>query len=334
MAAINTYGDIPPQVAKFAIGKMLMRGIPNEILGKILTPHVLPSHSSKVLTLRRFEALSNTGITTPLVEGVPPAGQTPTKTDVDITVQQYGNWVGFSDLLLETIDSPYMQEVTDILGEQMSQIAETIRWNAVKAGTNKEYANGSARTDVNTPINIDMQRRCTRTLFRGNAKPIGSKISSNGNFRTEPVEQHFPAVTHVDVENDIRRMPGYISPKQYRSGNPEPGEIGAVDNVVYYRSTLFTPFADGGAAKSGSGTTMVSTTGTSSDVYPVVYFGQDAAATVVLRGMNSASIKVVAPRPAIGQPLGQQGTAGWLMAMAAAITNDNFLNRGEVAATA
>jgi N4-gp56 family major capsid protein len=334
MAAINTYGDIPPQVAAHAVVKMLMRGIPFEVLGPLAQPYVIPTNNSKVARFRRFEALSNTGISTPLVEGVPPAGQTPTKTDVDATISQYGNWVGFSDFLIETIDSPYLDQITEVLGEQQAQIAEIIRFNAVKAGTNVSYSNGASRGAVNTPLTLDTQRSAVRTLQRGNASPITDKISSSPNFRTEPVEQAYAAVCHADVVNDIRRMSGFISPKQYRSGNPSPGEVGAVDDVVYYRSTLFTAFANAGGAKAGSGTTMISTAGTSADVYPVIYMGKNAFASVVLRGMAASSVKVVNPKPAIGQPLGQQGTAGWLMGMASVILNDNFLVRAEVAATA
>jgi N4-gp56 family major capsid protein len=78
---------------------------------------------------------------------------------------------------------------------------------------------------------------------------------------------------------------------------------------------------------------MVSTTGVSADVYPVLYLAKDAVGVVPLKGKDSMSIMVVNPKPAAGDPLGQRGTAGWKVMHTAVILNDLWLVRAEVAAT-
>jgi N4-gp56 family major capsid protein len=327
MATNMVYGDISPRTAAHAVAKMLTRGVPYLVLEKFGQVYVMPNKSTKVAKFRRYNALALA--TTPLVEGVTPAGSKVTVTDVTATLEQYGDFVPFSDVIEDTHEDPFLQQVSDVLGEQAAQTMETIRWNIIKAGTNVFYANGSDRTDVNTPITLALQRKCTRALKRQNAAYITSVVASTPQFRTEPVEASYIGLVHPDVENDIRNISGFIPTKQYGSTTPWSNEIGAVEDVRYLRSTIFTAFADGGGDKGA----MISTTGTKADVYPVLYVAKDAYGLVPLKGKDSMSIMVVNPKPAAGDPLGQRGTAGWKTMHTAVILNDLWLVRAEVAAT-
>jgi N4-gp56 family major capsid protein len=327
MATNMVYGDISPRTAAHAVAKMLTRGVPYLVLEKFGQVYVMPNKSTKVAKFRRYNALALA--TTPLVEGVTPAGSKVTVTDVTATLEQYGDFVPFSDVIEDTHEDPFLQQVSDVLGEQAAQTMETIRWNIIKAGTNVFYANGSDRTDVNTPITLALQRKCTRALKRQNAAYITSVVASTPQFRTEPVEASYIGLVHPDVENDIRNISGFIPTKQYGSTTPWANEIGAVEDVRYLRSTIFTAFADGGGDKGA----MISTTGTKADVYPVLYVAKDAYGLVPLKGKDSMSIMVVNPKPAAGDPLGQRGTAGWKTMHTAVILNDLWLVRAEVAAT-
>lgn len=327
MTSPQIYGDISPRTAAYAVAELLKRGHEEMILEKFGQTYPLPQKSTKVAIFRRYEALALA--TTPLTEGVTPTGTKPTITDVSVTLEQYGDYIPFSDVIMDTHEDPLLKEYGGLLMQQASETVETIRWNVVKAGTNEFYANGSQRTDVNTPITLALQRKCTRALKRQRGKHITSVVSSDARFRTEPVEAAFVAVCHSDVENDIRNMEGFIPTKQYGTVSPWANEIGAVEDVRYVRSTLFTAFADGGAATS----TMISTTGSNADVYPVIYFARDSYGIVPLKGKNAMSIMIVNPKAAAGDPLGQRGTAGWKMMQNSVILNDLWMVRAEVAAT-
>ena len=328
MASTQVYGDISPRTAAHAVVKMLRRAVPHLVIEKFGQTYVMPTKSTKVAKFRRYNALSLA--TTPLVEGVTPAGKKVTVTDVTATLDQYGDFVTFSDAIEDTHEDPYLQETSGVLGEQAAQSIETVRWNVIKAGTNVFYANGSSRTDVNTPITTALQRQVTRQLKRQNASPITNPVSSDARFRTEPIEAAFIALCHVDVENDIRGMSGFISTKQYGTVTPWQNEIGSVEDVRYLRSTIFTAFADGGGAKG----LMISTTGTSADVYPVIYIARDAYGIVPLKGKDSLSIMVKNPGSSgSADPLNQRGTAGWKTMQTCVILNDAFMVRAEVAAT-
>lgn len=329
MTISNTvYGDITPRTAAFAVKQLLARALPVLVLEKFGQTYVIPTKSTKVAKFRRYNALNLA--TTPLVEGVTPNGQKLTNTDYTATLVQYGDFIPFTDVIEDTHEDPVLQAMTEILGEQFGQTIETVRWNVIKAGINVFYSNGSARNQVNTPISLDLQRKATRALKRQNGKRITNIVASDVKFRTEPVEASYVALCHPDVENDIRNITGFIPTKQYGTVTPWENEIGAVEDARYIRSTLFTQFANAGAAS----TSMLSTGGSLADVYPVIYLAKDAYGIVPLKGKDAVSIMIVNPKPVIGDPLAQQGTAGWKSMQTALILNDAWLVRAEVAATA
>jgi N4-gp56 family major capsid protein len=330
--AATVYGDISPRTAAFVVKQLLERGMPYMVLEKFGQAKPLPSNSTKSMKWRRYSALALA--TTPLSEGVAPTSTKLSSVDVTLTLAQYGEVVELTDIVLDTHEDPILQETISILGEQASQTVETIRFNALKAGSNVVLSNGTLRTDVNTPISLAKIRAVIRALRAQYAKPITSIIKSTPNFNTENVLPSYVAVAHTDLESDIRSLNGFQDVKDYGSVSPWEGEIGSVEGLRFILSPIYTAWANGGGAKAGSGTTMVSTAGTSADVYPILIFGRDAYATVALKGKFAVIPMVVNPTPAFGNPLGQLGSVGWKTMQGAVILNDAWMCRLEVAATA
>lgn len=345
MTASTTYGDITPRTAAYAVSEFLKRGMPYLVLEKFGQTYPIPNNATKVAKFRRYYLSGSTGsagdgnpanafsvpvATTPLVEGVTPAGRKLANTDYTATLVQYGDFVTITDVIMDTHEDPVLKQMTEVLGESAAQTIETIRYNILKAGTNVFYANGGARSSVNTPISLTLQRQVTTGLQRQNAKKITQIVKSTPDFRTEPIEAAYIGLIHPDLETDVRSMSGYINPKQYGTVTPWENEIGTVEQVRYLTSTIFQPFADAGGAKGA----MRSTSGTSADVYPVLYIARDAYGIVPLKGKDSLTPMVVNPKPAPGDPLAQRGTVGWKAMTTAIILNDAWMARLEVAATA
>lgn len=345
MTAVTQYGDISPRVAAYAVTQLLKRGLPFLVIEKFGQTYPIPTNSTKVAKFRRYFLAGATGgagdgnpagafstplATTPLIEGVTPTGKKLANQDYTVTLVQYGDYLTITDVVLDTAEDQVLNQATEALGESAAQTIETIRFNVLKAGLNVFYANGSARSAVNTPISLTMQRRITTALTRQNARRITQVVKSTADFRTEPIEAAFIALTHPDLESDIRNMTGFISTKQYGTVTPFENEVGSVEQVRYLQSTVFAPWTDAGGA-AGS---MRSTSGTNADVYPVLYLGRDAFGIVPLKGKDSLTPMVVNPKPAPGDPLGQRGTVGWKAMTTAVILNDAWMARLEVAATA
>lgn len=341
----TTYGDITPRQAAYSIVGFLTRAIPNMTIERFGQPYVVPKNNTQTAKFRRYFIEGGTGsysgnagnysmpkALTPLTEGETPAGSKLDSKDYTVQLLQYGDFIGFTDVIQDTHEDypAVLRQLVEVLGEQAAHTVETLRYNVLKAGTNVFYANGSARNAVNTPITLALQRRITRSLKRQNAKMITTVLKSSPAYNTQPIEAAFIALTHPDVENDIRDMDGFISVKQYAQGSAYEGEIGAVEDTRYIRSTVFEPFPNAGGA---AGSTVISTGGTNADVYPVIYIARDAFGVVALRGQNSVQIMVVNPKPTESDPLAQRGTAGWKLWNATVILQDAFLVRAEVAAS-
>lgn len=324
----TVYGDISPRTAAYAEKELLKRGLPFLVLEKFGQAKPLPENSTKVMKFRRYNALPNTPQA--LSEGVTPTGQTLTVTDVTATLTQYGDRVTITDVILDTHEDQTLNEAVNLLGEQAAQMIEKMRFGVLKAGTNVIYGNGSARTDVNTAISINLQRRAVRALKRQNARFITSIVRSTPNYGTENVAPGYVALIHPDLEADVRQLTGFVPAEKYGSMTPWENELGKCEDVRYVSSTIFEPWADAGGAKG----TMLSTTGTNADVYPVLFVGRDAYAIIALKGMFALTPMVVNPKPSDSDPLAQRGHVGWKAMQTAVILNDAFMIRAEVAATA
>jgi N4-gp56 family major capsid protein len=327
--AQSAYGDISPRTAAYAAKKLLKRGLPFLVLEKFGQSQPLPAFSTKIVKFRRYTALST--IPTALTEGVTPAGQTLAVTDVTATLAQYGDKTTITDVILDTHEDPVLNEAVNLLGEQSAQMIEKMRFGVLKAGTNFAYANKVAtRNAVVTALTLADQQRSVRTLKRQNARFITEIVQSSARYETANVSPGYIGLIHPDLEGDVRAMSGFIAAERYGTMTPFENELGKVNDVRYLTSTIFEPFADAGGAKG----LMLSTTGTSADVYPVLYLGRDAYGIVALKGQYAVMPMIVNPKPSDSDPLAQRGHASWKTMQTCVILNDLFMVRCEVACTA
>ena len=330
---MNEYGDITARTAGFVVAEYLKRGLPLLCLEKVLQLVVISKNNTKTAKWRRWNSLDSTPANLALVEGVTPTGQDMTHTDVEANLSQYGGLIEFTDVVIDTNDDfpEALREWVNIQGEQIAQLVEKIRYLVVRAGTNKFYSTGTARTDVNVAFSAGLQKKIVRALKRQNAQFMTEIVKSTPSFNTEAVLPAFWGFAHIDCEDDIRSATGFIDAKDYGTTRPVEGEVGSIGNCRYILSNIFEPYASGGAAYNGSGTAMITTDGVSADVYPILYFGRNAAAGIALKGENAVVPSVLMPKPVAGDRLGQRGSIGYKMMQGAVILNDAWMAVAEVA---
>lgn len=346
MAVVTTYGDITPAIAAYSVVRMLERAMPYLCFEKFGQTYPLPTNSTQTAKFRRYFLSGATGAagtgtgdfyipvaTTPLVEGVTPSGSMLANADYTVTLAQYGDYVTITDVVMDTHTDPILAQATEILGEQAALTVETLRFNVLKAGTNVFYGTAVAnRAAVANAITISDQRRITTALNRQNAKKITSVVASNADFNTKSVEAAYVAITHPDLETDIRAMTGFKPVADYGPHTaPWEGEIGSVEQVRYLVTTVAAPWTDAGVVTASAPTLRATTTNV--DVYPVIYFARDAFGIVPLKGKSSMTPMVVNPKPAAGDPLAQRGTVGWKLWTATVILQEAWMARLEVGAT-
>ena len=330
--AQTTYGTVSPSKSTqvYFEREALKHAEPVIVLGKFGASKQMPKNKGQAIEFRRPRTFSAT--TSPLVEGVTPSARTFQYDTVSVTMKQYGDLVEITDVIEDTHMDPVLNEAAIQCGQNIGRTIEQLTYGVVKAGTQVQYANGTARTDVNTVLSLGDLRAAVRTLEAQKAQRITSVLSASPDYGTSAVEAGFVAICHTDLANDIRGISGFIATANYGSRSLlHPRELGSIEDIRFITSPDLAPWADGGGAK-GS---MLSTSGTSADVYPVLVLGQNAFGTVAIKGMGAVEPTIIpVNQKTKDDPLGQRGFVGWKTWFASKILNENWMVRIECAATA
>ncbi len=330
---MSKYSDagVLPRVGVFLETKYLAHAQPVLTFQKFALSRPIPANKGQSIKMRR--AMPFALATTALTEGVRPSAQALVYQDVTFTLNQFGAFTTFTDQIQDTHEDPVLNDLAVLSGEQGAETVEKVLIGNIIGGTNAIFANGASRGAVNTKVTLNTQRKATRLLKTARAKKITKILSASVNVGTKPVEASFVAVAHTDLEADIRTIAGFKSVAEYGSMQPLcPEEIGSVEDVRYILSQNLTPWTGGSAG--GTPTGMVTTNSTNADVYPILYFGEEAYGCTPLKGQEAVEIKVMKPGVArFGDELGQWGSFGWKTYHASGILNQNWIVRAEVAAT-
>ena len=324
---VEVYGDITPRTAAWATRQLEKRGIPFMSIEHVAESRPIPRNVTNTVIFRRYEAFPIN--VTPLIEGVTPASVKMTKTDIQVTLSQYGTvWEG-SDVIEDTHEDQILKEAMENLGENAAQTLETVRFNVLVGGTNITYnALAAARTSVNTKMDRPSLRRVIAALKKQNARLMTQLLGTNPDFNKISVAPSYWAIVHTDAEASIRDLPGFKDAADYPKPSPYENEIGSCEGIRFLLSQVFVPFADAGGAAGGN---FKSTTGTSCDVYPVLVFAKWATAIVPLKGPGAIIPMVVNRKPSDSDPMAQRTKASWKAYHTAAILNQNWLMRWEIA---
>jgi N4-gp56 family major capsid protein len=329
MDGITNYGSLPAENAGRLSKQLLEVGLPKLLLEQGITiEEQQPENTTRITRFARYKALPVS--TVAAVEGVTPTAVKLEREEVTCSTDQYIGLIETTDVLQYFHPDFKTSVATQRSGEQAAQTMEAVRFNTFKAGTNKYYANGTARTDVNTVVTQGLLRKAERSLTRQKAQEFTAMVKSTAEFNTEAILPAFEAYGHTDLEYDIRGISGFTDVKDYgHNATALPGEIGSVGRVRFMLSTEFTPYADGGGAKG----TMISTTGVSADVYPIMIIGRGAWGGVSFKGMKAIKPFVITPTHNVADPAAQRGYVGWVTFTKNVILNDNWCVILEVACT-
>lgn len=330
--AITRYGDpgVSPRTEAYAAVEMLRHATPHIVLDRLGLSKPMPKNKSQTIRFRRPRVFGPA--TAPLQEGVTPNATQFRYDDVETSLKQYGMIVEITDVIEDTHEDPVLNDAAAAAGENIGRTIEALTFGTLIAGSSVFYNNGAARNAVNTAITLNRIRAVIRFLQAQKAMPFTRILDSSVKFSTRWVEAGFIAVAHTDLAADIRNLAGFIPVAAYGTRTVvHENELGTVENVRFILSSDFTKWADGGGAVNG----MVSTAGTAADVYPVLFFGRDAFATVALRGEGAVNPSIIRPGTRTkSDPLGQRGYIGWKTWHSTVILNNLWMARLEVSATA
>ncbi|MBI5270705.1 MAG: N4-gp56 family major capsid protein [Burkholderiales bacterium] len=328
----NTYGDITPRTAAYAAATMLERALPFLCMAKFGQQQPIPKNKSLAVKFRRYNGF--TPSTTALTEGVTPAADNISSTDVTATLAQYGRRTQITDVIADTHEDPVLNEYAEIMGELAGQTQELVVFNAIRGGTNVIYSGGTSRATVNSAITTTALNRAIRQLKRQNAKAQTRMLAASDKVDTKPIRPSFIAFCHPDLQMDLEALAGFIPVANYGTQQPlGDNELGSYKELRFMSSTLYAPWLQAGASGSTLLTNGASGTG-NADVYPIIIVGRDSYATVSLAGAQAVTPIVVNPKPSDSDPLAQRGHVGFKMYSTAVILNDAWMVRIETGVNA
>lgn len=336
---IQNYSTVASRNLIRAEREMLKHAQPIMVLSSFGAQKEQPKRATDTIVFRRAVPIDAAANGTPdvtaanyvLAEGTTPTSKTITYADVSVTLQNYGILLKLSSKAELMYEDDIPGDMVKLVGEHMGSLAEVINFGAVRAGTNVQYANGSSRSAVNTPITLSALRKAARTLESAFAGKVTQRLAPSVNFGTSPVSPGYLVFCHTDVAADIRNIAGFVPIEEYGSYKPaHEREIGKIEEFRIITSPYFKPFlASGSATLNG----MLNSS-SAVDVYPVLVVAEDAWGQVALKGQGAVRPTYLpAKQKNHANPMGLFGYVGADFWKAAVRLNENWMLRIECGAT-
>lgn len=265
-----------------------------------------------------------------VADGETPLPDSLTPMDMEVTIHEYACLYGFTNRTADLYEDDIPAQMKIQIGERTTFVNEQILYGYLKACTNQYYGGtGTSISTVNGAVSLGMLRRITRNLSANHARPVTKMLGAGSGFNTASVMAGWFVYVHSDAASDIRDLPNFIDAKDYASGSPVPGEIGAVEEFRFIMHPDLPSRQDAGAAIGA--TNLASTSGSNIDVYQFIVCAQDAWSQIALRGRNSVEATFLP----VGQktkadPFGQRGYAGAKWWKAVLIENNGWMAVGNI----
>ncbi len=188
----------------------------------------VPKNGGKTVEFRRYSPLGKA--TTPLTEGVTPDGNSLNVTSVTAEVEQYGDWIGLSDMFdLTAIDNNVVQ-ATRLLGNQAGRTLDSVTREVLAGGTNVRYAS-IGDTEVTSRADLTPEATLTPELiFRAKAD-----LSA---MNADPIDDSYVAIIHPYAAFDLMRSDEWIDVHKY--ADPDSiysGEIGKLGGIRFIETS-------------------------------------------------------------------------------------------------
>ena len=221
--------DLSGEMKTFYADRLIDMAEPTLIHDQFGDERDIPKNGGKTIEFRKFTPLSKA--TKPLVEGVTPIGNRLDMSTLTASVDQYGDWVGISDILDLTTLDPAILQATKLLGSQAGRTLDTITREVLNGGTSVRYAPHSNGTSVDLRSDISADCKLTPDL-------VYRAVTDLKAMNAEPIGDSYVAIIHPYAAYDIMRNSEWIDVHKYRDpDNIYKGEIGKLGGVRFVETT-------------------------------------------------------------------------------------------------
>jgi N4-gp56 family major capsid protein len=303
--------NLAPEVRQHYDKKLLITAQPLLQHLEFFEKMPIPKGEGNIINMRRAElipvAVDGGGNPIALVEGVTPSSDALQMTNVQITCNQYGRFLEFTDRVVTQSIDPMLSIIVGRQGQQSGRTFDKLGRAVMNSGTIVRYSNGRvsratvAAGDVWTAAEV---KKLKRTLVK--------------NFALRRKGGTYVCVISPDSEYDLQNINEWLAVKEYSDKEGlYKGEIGTLYGIRFVVATEAQVFTAAGAA--------------GIDVHSSVAFGEDAFGASEIDGL---ALKTISKPLGYRDPLDQVGSQGWKGTWGGAILNNLFVCRLEHAVTA
>lgn len=224
----NTEGnDLSSEMKTFYDKNLIKNAVPNLVHDQFGQKRNIPKGGGKTIEFRKFSPFPKA--LTPLQEGVAPDGRALNVTAITATIDQYGDYVALTDLLLLTAIDNNLVEATTLLGQQAGRTLDTVTRETLNGGDSVQYGDGTLThryqlDQTNDKFTFTVAQKAARFLKTQNAPKINDS---------------YVAIIHPDVSYDIMsETTGWIDINKYTTSDKIfNGEIGKIAGIRFVETT-------------------------------------------------------------------------------------------------
>jgi N4-gp56 family major capsid protein len=322
MDEITGTPQIPHAVNVFYSRTLLERAVPRFVHNRWAQIKDIPKKMTDSIKFRKYGAF--TANTTPLSEGITPAGKKFSVTDILAQVQQYGDYTVLTDWIQLTTLDPLITEASEVLGEQAGDSLDQLTRNKLHAGTNVQCADVTspkanvARDEIVSEdlLKADEVKIAVTVLKMANAKPITRMVNPDSGYATAPLDSCFIGIVDPETTLTLQDEDGFIPVEKYANKSKiMDGEIGSLGKVRFVETTNAMVFEGEGSG----GIDVHSTLILGANAYGISRISGEALKTIV-KSLGSGGTE---------DPLNQRSTVGWKATHVAKILQQLFMIRIE-----
>jgi len=261
----------------------------------------------------------------------------PTITDVTVAIAKYGNAIIHSEELdLINVNSRAAQ-LLDNLGANAGESLNILMRDVYDAATNVRYAGGVTSTsDIVSAIGVPDIQYCVNQLNRESGMKFESEAFGSTRVGSSPLREAYIGICHVDVEEDLRGLTGWIGVEQY-GGHTRTytNEIGSVGGVRWI-ATEIAPINTSAGTTSAAGFRGASDV--LNDVYSSFVIAKEAVGSIGLGENHTKEIYMMGDRiptveliqhgvgsSGVGDMYNEVGSLAWKSWFAGKILNENWI---------
>lgn len=232
-AYTNPNNDLLPELKTFYDEQLIALATPQLVHEQFCVKKPIPKGQGKTIEFRKFDPLPLA--TTPILEGVTPDGTPVRVTAIHATIEQYGAWIGTTDIIsLVSIDNVVNQN-SKLLANQMAKTRDTLIRDVMQAGTNVMYCPKTvdgALTEVTSRDDLDSTAGLTVAAVQRAVAIL------RGQDAPTMFGEDYGAIIHPYAAYNLMRDPAWEQIQNYATPeNRLRGEIGRIAGVRFVQST-------------------------------------------------------------------------------------------------